>query len=271
MTILPSPPVVAVVQHDHPPLRPPSRLAAFVTPMMVQGALADWRATDDMVAFADPGVIAQYAAWRATWEQTFELDSLASLHRLTSVAGEFDGAAAAPLAELAAADFETVVEPARLAELVAALATVAAAVRHRGRSGFGVVDATPGSRRVGLVVAWSPDASPAATPEVLAADQYLAAELAADGVRLVPAGSAPLDAVAEVAVGERLVRVTHAAGTAEIAAEHGRPLAWLVPGAALWRVREVPEVVVWARTLAGVEAAARAAGALGLPVRFSCT
>jgi hypothetical protein len=266
MRQLPSPPVIAAVRHGHPPLRPPTDLVPFVDAVEVAGALVDWQMTRDAVAFGEPAVFEQYVAWRATWERVYVLDPVTSIARLAAVAAEFDGSGAAErLEQLAETGIERVVEPGGLGPLLAALTTVNEAVRGRGSLGFGVVDATEGAHRTGLAAAWSP--GPAT--EVLAADEWMQVELDAAGVRVCPAGAAGLASIAEVEVTADGVRIVHPGGIAVVPLERATPLGWLVPGAVRWRVRQVPEVLVWARTLAGVEAAARDATALGLPVRFT--
>lgn len=261
---LPSPPVVATVRHDHPPLRPPAGLVPFVEVVEHAGAIVDWEMTSDAVAFGEPALFEQYVAWRATWERVWVLDPLISVVRLVTAAAEFDSSSGSRrLGELAGA--ARVVEPGGLGPLQAALQAVNAAVRERGSLGFGVVDVTEGVRRVGLVAAWAP--GPA--PELLAADEWMRVELDAAGVRVCPAGHPALEAVSEVAIiGER-VRIDAPAGSMELPLDRTVPLGWLVPGAARWRVRRVPEVLVWARTLAGIEAAARYAVPRNLPVRFA--
>lgn len=266
---LPSPSVVAVVRHDHPPLRPPAALVPFVDAVVIADGAAeavDWAMSADAIAFGEPGLVQQYAAWRATWERVFVLDPLASIARLAAIAAEFDGSGAArQLEQLGEAGFEWVVEPNGLAPLVAALATVIEAVRARGTLGVGVVDATEGTRRVGLAAAWSPGAA----PEVLAGDDWMRVELDESGVRACPSGAPALEAIAEVVVTGGGVRIEHRGGSTVLPLDRAAPLGWLVPGATRWRVRPVPEVLVWARTLAGVEEAARYAGSLALPVRFT--
>lgn len=269
---LPSPPVVATVRHDHPPLRPPAGLVPFVEVVEHAGAIVDWEMTSDAVAFGEPALFEQYVAWRAAWERVWVLDPLISVVRLIAAAAEFDSSSGSRrLGELAGAGTgiatgaARVVEPDGLGPLQAALQTVSDAVRDRGALGFGVVDATEGVRRVGLVAAWAPGP----TPELLAADEWMRVELDAGGMRVCPAGHPALDAVSEVAITGERVRIAAATGTAELALDRTVPLGWLVPGAARWRVRQVPEVLVWARTLAGIEAAARYAVPRGLPVRFA--
>ena len=269
---LPSPPVVATVRHDHPPLRPPADLVPFVEVVDHDGAIADWEMTDDAVAFGEPAVFEQYVAWRATWERVWVLDPLISVVRLVTAAAEFDSSSGARrLGELSgggrgiATGAARVVEPDGLGPLQAALAAVNDAVRERGSLGYGVVDATEGVQRVGLAAAWSPGP----TPELLAADEWMRVELDAGGLRICPAGGPALDAVSEVAITGERVRIAAATGVTELPLERTVPLGWLVPGAARWRVRSVPEVLVWARTLAGIEAAARYAVPRGLPVRFA--
>src|SRR5688572_22953886 len=120
MIQLPSPPAVAVVQHAPPPLRAPLGIAAFVTPIRVEGALVDWQLTDDVVAFGPTTAVDDFAAWRNTWERSFVLDPVASICRLAETAAELTGrASAAPLTELVEWSFETVVTPAGLAPLTA--------------------------------------------------------------------------------------------------------------------------------------------------------
>lgn len=263
---LPSPPVVATVQHEPPARDAPAALVPYVRPIEFDGVVIDWQMTDDAVAFGQPGLFTQYLDWRSTWERIFVLDPLASIARLTALAAEFDESeGAARLDQLVADRIERLVAPDAMAPLMAALTTVNDAVRRRGSLGFGVVDATEGVARTGLAAAWSPGPD----VEVLAADDHMTAELDGAGVHLCLAGGSVLEEVVEVIVTAQGVRVDHAGGTATLPLERAAPLGWLVPGAARWRIRQVPEVLVWARTLAGVEAAGRYASALGLPVRLT--
>lgn len=265
--VLPSPRVAALVRHDEPPDEVPIDLAAFVQPVDVDGEVVDWHLTDDVIAFGEPEVLDRYVAWRGAWERCLILDPAASIRRLADVAdGLLDRELRAPTRSLVADGFESVVAPDELGPLVRAVGALGEALRHRDATGFGVVDATPGTTRTGLVAAWSPGDE----PQLLAGDAHLRVLVTPVGVRLERAGQPPLDGVVEVSVLDSSVRVEHAGGVAELDADKARPLCWIAPGAAAWRVRAIPEVVVWARTLTGIEEAARYAGALGLPVRFSC-
>jgi len=58
-------------------------------------------------------------------------------------------------------------------------------------------------------------------------------------------------------------------GTLSFDLQQGRVLSWMVPGATLWRVRHVPEVIVWARTFAGIAEAAERALLLRQPMRLT--
>lgn len=259
--------MAALVRHADPPAQVPIDLAAFVHPVGVDGETADWRLTDDVIAFGEPDVVDRYVTWRSGWERCFMLDPAASIARLADVGEEVLGAdAAEPLTALVADGFERVVEPVGLPGLVRVVDELGDALRRRDASGYGVVDATPGTTRVGLLAGWSPPS----VPQVLVADDRLRVVLAVDGLRVEPAGRQVIVGVRQVTVIDDLVRIEHAAGVVDLEAARARPLTWLAPGAAVWRVRPVPEVIVWARTLSGIEEAARHGGALGLPVRFTC-
>lgn len=268
--VVPAPDVVMVVRHAEPPGEPPDELVPYVVPKVFEGEILDWQLTDDALAFGEYSVPSRFAAWRAEWERWWLLDPTSTIERLVDAAAELCGSEpAGPLVELAASGFESVVEPAAFDDLVHAVERVRDAVRERGAEGFGFVDATGGAGRTGLARTWSGQRG----SEVIAADDHLvvamdpAAGLSA--TELLDDGTRTITAITQVdMLGDEVV-VTTPDGDVRLPPEHARPLAWLVPGAGVWRVRRVPEVVVWARTFVAIEEACRYATVLGLPLRFT--
>jgi hypothetical protein len=72
--------------------------------------------------------------------------------------------------------------------------------------------------------------------------------------------------VTQVTVLDGSVEVRAAEGTVDVDSDHARPLTVLVPGSQNWRVRRIPEVLVWAKTLHRLGEACTLAAAGGRPV-----
>ena len=268
--ITPSAGLWAVVRHAAVPERVPDDLLAFVTPIYDEETLVDWALTEDVVAFGDVDVPTAYQRWRATWERTWPLDSHSSLTRLTAVArslaGELD--LAAGILELASDDAwenRTIEDPDELRRLADDLELVRDAIRGRESTGYGLVDATEGRDRVGLALAWSPSGD----AEILAADQHLTVTMRpAAGLCLDVGGDAPwsISGVVEVALAGSAVEVRNNDRAETLDPDQAIALSWVLPGAARWRVRVIPEVLVWAKTFGGLVECARYAAALQLPL-----
>ena len=159
------------------------------------------------------------------------------------------------LAGLGAPSGSTEVEVEDLIHLDTVLNSVRQSIVSAGGSGFGVVDTTPGGGRVGLLNAWTA----AQGAVVLGADERCAVHLTDAGLVLNVDGTDLL--VDEVDCGSQRAVVRGGGVRHELEPHAIRPLRRLVPESASWRVRRVPEVLVWASTFAAIsdscDAAAR--------------
>jgi hypothetical protein len=280
--VVPSVEVVAVVRHAPVPHTVPDPLIAFVQPLHVGGALDDWLLTEDTLALAEPDVPALFARWRLTWEHSWVLDPARSLSRLASiaVASTLPPATVGRITDVLdpgtdSADVTTIdvtLPPAEALDVAAALSSLRDDIAKRGRTGYGFVDASPNRTRIGLAWAWSPHDG----PEVLVADRNVEVSLDPDhGLQITvteddgEAGSTRLSDIEQVEIGNEAVVASGPTGSISLDLHAGRVLTWLLPGATAWRVRRVPEVVVWARTFAGVVAAADCASSLRQPMRLT--
>lgn len=260
-----------MVRHTDPPELVPDELVPYVVPSYVDERLDDWTLTDDVVAFGDVETPLAYERWRATWERAWPLDPASSLVRLTAIARELASdleLSSDVLLSLASAGTRanrTIDDPAELLQLADEVERVRDAVRERKSTGYGFVDVTEGRSRVGLARAWSG----AGGPEVIAADRSLEVSMRPDsGLHLELAGPPPrsIDSVEEVAVRSSGVEIMSADGVTLLPPEESVVLTWVVPGAARWRVRSVPEVLVWARTFGGLPESCRYAASVRRPV-----
>lgn len=279
--IVPAAEVVAVVHHDDPPGEAPEMLDAYVRPAMrADGTVADWLLTEDTLAFADVEIPMRYAQWRSTWERSWLLDPMTSLERLVSAAREFEvSAPATTLLERVLDPGSTgpggdivhaSLEPDEAARLAAVIEALRDAIADRGRQGFGFVDATPGRRRVGLVRTWSGQDG----PETLVADRRVVVSVDPTHGLSVTAidddGAArTLRTVEQVEIRGDQVDIRAGTDVMSVDLHTGRVLSWLMPGCTTWRVRPIPEVVVWAKTFAGLVECAEYANEIGRPVLLS--
>jgi hypothetical protein len=280
--IVPSAELVAVVRHAALPPAPPEDLLPYVRSTPIGDEIDDWLLSEDTLAFADVTIPTQFELWRNSWERSWVLDPVSSLERLVSAAAEFE--VSAPETTLLERVLEpaafgtdggsvhTELDPDEAARLAAVIESLRDAVADRGRTGFGFVDATPGRRRIGLARSWSGQDG----PEVLVADASLSVSIDADHGLTVTLAPGPDDdeahsivGVVEVEIVDDRVEARSDAETLAIDLHRGRVLSWLLPGCTLWRVRRVPEVIVWARTFAGIHEAAEYAVALDRPVRLT--
>ena len=273
--IVPSAELVALVRHDEVPTEVPDDLTPYVRPTHdAKGAVTDWLLTEDTLAFADVSIPLRFAGWRTSWERSWMLDPLSALERLVAVAHEFevsapsttllervlDPGSTGPAGDLVHAMLEPG-EAMRLAEVSDSLRD---AIADRGRSGWGFVDATPGRQRVGLARAWSSQLG----PETLAADSRVSVRMDAESgltVTVFDDGGAMLhrtESVTEVEIVGDHVEIRSPGGSVQIDLLAGRVLSWLMPGCTMWRVRSIPEVLVWAKTFAGIRESAEYATAL---------
>lgn len=269
--VVPSAAVLAIVRHADPPAQAPAALAPYVV-----RDDDDWSLTEDALAFGEPSIAPRFGDWRSRWERTWVLDPYTSLHRLLVVAREPAPGGVLDRAALRRMEDATgwTVSGERLAALRDQLDRAAAVLRAQPTEGYGFVDATPGRARAGLARTWSP----AAGRELLAADRHLAVRMEPETGLVVEATGAHGGARVVVAGVERVLVdadagvVAVAGGDATVvrlALDAALPLGWLVPGSIDWRVRRVPHVVVWARTLAGLAECCRYAEAIARPVRLT--
>jgi hypothetical protein len=277
--VVPSAELVASVRHAGVPDVAPDDLVAYVCPSGADGDVTDWLLTDDTLAFGSVEIPMRYAQWRAGWERSWILDPLASLERLVSAAREFETSAPSttllarvldPRAAGPAGDVvHAALEPTQAHRLAVVIEALRDAIADRGRSGFGFVDATPGRHRVGLARAWSGQDG----PEILVADRSVTVGIDPDeGLSVSTHGvGAPrrIAGVAEVRITGDRVEIRSQTDSMSLDLHAGRILSWLMPGCTMWRVRQVPEVLVWARTFAGVVESAEFACAIDRPVLLS--
>lgn len=277
--IVPSAELVAVVRHGDVPSSAPDDLMPYVRPTLdASGAATDWLLTEDTLAFADVSIPMRFGAWRTAWERSWMLDPISVLERLVAVAHEFEVSAPSTTLLERVLDPGTtgpggdvvhaMLDPDEAARLAAVTDSLRDAIADRGRKGWGFVDATPGRQRIGLVRAWSPQLG----PETLAADRYVSARIdAEEGLTVTVFGSdgqvvERATSVHEVEIAGDHVEVRAASGTVAVDLLAGRVLSWLMPGCTTWRVRQVPEVLVWAKSFAGLQESAEYAVALDQPV-----
>lgn len=282
--IVPSAELIAVVRHAELPPQPPDDLMPYVRPTLVGGVIDDWLLSDETLAFADVTIPTSFELWRSSWERSWVLDPVASLERLVSAANEFE--VSAPEITLLArvlhpeafgrdgGSVHTELRPDEASRLAAMVESLRDAIADRGRTGFGFVDATPGRRRIGLARSWSSQDG----PEILASDGVVTVSIASETGLSVTVAPDPADVAAptrrvtgvtEVEIVGDGVEIRSDTATLTIDLLRGRVLSWLMPGCTLWRVRRVPEVIVWAKTFAGIHEAGEYAIALDRPVRLT--
>jgi hypothetical protein len=260
----PDPSIVAAIRFRPLPDAPPDPLRAF-TVRHSDPSGDDWLLSDDAVAFGSPLVVRNYLAWRATWVRELELEPLGSVLALADLFD--DGLTAATWSGAWLDGRAALVEhPGVVADMLHAAHR---RVGGRALQGIGIVNATPGRHTAGLVRAWSP----AMGSQVVAGSD--AVEAAVDPerglcVRRVRAGRTitELAGVHEVAVDDDGVVVAGESGQLRLDHHQARPLAWLVPGATRWRVRQVPEVLVWAKTFSRLAEACESSEREGLPLEL---
>lgn len=268
--VLPSPDVWAVVRFAPPPDTAPSDLQAFAIRCDDQ-----WVLTDDALAFGEIETVQRFHEWRATWEQVRTLEPLTTLLRLVDLAGELapasDGSTGLLHPSLAAflVDDDVFEIPARRSARSAdAIARLADLVRDRGAEGFGIVDRSPRSERVGLARAWP--AYGGVETVAASADLRVVFDPAAGLFCELPDDAGTSFGPIERAESTSAV-FTLWSGDAELrlTSEQSRPLHWMIPGATAWAVRRVPEILAWARTFAGLADSFELAQRIDAPVRLS--
>ena len=266
--VLPAPDVWAAVRFAPVPDQVPDELCAFA---IRQGD--DWVLTDDVLAFGEVGTVQRFQKWRATWERVWTIDPVPDLLRLIALARELIPGRADRSAEYQWYDglsddgvVEIPVDEA--ASFVVRLAYLGDRIRERDATGHGIVDVTPGSGRVGLARSWSSFGE----VETVAAASDVSIELVPPtGLHIVASAESderfgPIERAEREGTGWRVWSHDR---ELVLEGDRGRPLAWLVPGAAEWVVRTVPEIVTWARTFGGLAEALEFSAAIGAPVQLS--
>ncbi len=255
------------VCHGEPPAAPPDELAAFCVRVADAAVRGEWSLTNDAIAFGDARIISRYAEWRSTWEQSWTLGALDMLailrRRILEVTNLLSASGGRLLDRICAIDSSSPGVPVALSDLVH-LDEVLQVVRHelhaRDGVGFGAIDTTPGTNRVGLARSWVGTEAGTLLSSVdgvsVRVDHHgLGVRFADDRPDVVGVESFQL-------VGESMVIET-ATGPTVLGPNESRAVAWLLPESVGWRVRPVPEVVVWADAFAGVADARKLASALG--------
>ncbi|MDJ0767444.1 MAG: hypothetical protein QNJ12_01575 [Ilumatobacter sp.] len=259
--VVPSAEVLAVVRHADPPAHPPADLVPFVAPVVDAIGEPDWYLTEDALGFAEPHIPLAFSRWRAEWERTWTLDPLSSLEGLYATSVDLD----VPLLQLDIPSGRCLIGPSDQRDLPRSMEAVREAVRERGHHGYGFVDATPDREAVGLARTWSG----ALGPELLAADRSLRLTMVPStglsATRLIGTEHT-VEGVEEYELTADEATLRGRTETLRLDVESARVLGWLIPGAARWRVRRIPEVVVWARTFDGLAECSAYASALGLDI-----
>lgn len=264
--VVPSADALAIVRFADPPAGVPDELVPFV--VRTGGKLADWVLTDDAVAFGSPQVIEGFAVWRSSWERSWVLDPATSLLRLVELCEVIAPDSSIPrLRDELDDDGDLTLSPGATARLVPELEVLGNRVRERGELGYGIVDRTPQSARVGLARAWPAFGG----SELVAADR--STEITFDpavGLTLTLTGDTPRSLVIEeVESSDTGFRASGPDGSMLVPAAQARPLAWLMPRSTAWVVRRIPEILAWARTFGGLDEAAKFAIGADLDLRLT--
>lgn len=132
-------------------------------------------------------------------------------------------------------------------ELLLRLGDAHQQVVARRHQGVGIIDVSRGERGGRLTRAW-----PSTRSDLLSASGDLQVMTHPDeGLCVVYTGAADRSAlrgVGEVVLTHDVVHV-HSPDRTDVLTLHvARPLSWLAPGATRWKVRRIPESVVWATT-----------------------
>jgi hypothetical protein len=240
--VLPAPRVVAEVRVGDAPRAAPEVLAPFVVPVATDFG-ADWELTVDFLATDAPNVASRFFTWRSTWMHSSVLDPMPSILALAEL---FDNGRTAHEWTAAWAAGEPVVVRDPL-DLLLRLGDAHRQVVARRHQGIGIIDVSRGERAGRLTRAWSSSCADllSATGEL----QVMAHPH--EGLCVVYTGGADrtaLRGVSEVVLAQDSVHVQSAERTDVLTLHAARPLAWLAPGATRWKVRPIPEAVVWATT-----------------------
>ncbi len=214
-----------------------------------------------------------YLAWRGTWETSHTLGRIGSLRQLVSSMRdrgvELDEAAAAALHRLLRGDPTADGQPVSVDELDAiteVVADFAARVRSSGSLGVALVESSPTSERTGLLRSWPSapldgELSTRGTVTVRFSGSKIGVWFADD--------RDPIADVRSFELGIDGAVVVDAEGHAHVLdADASDALADVAPETTAWRVRRVPEVLVWADLLAALEGVADAVALSGAHPRI---
>jgi hypothetical protein len=276
----PSLELVLSLRHDEPAALVPDELLAFVAPVFDDGKLYDWKLASDAIAFGHVEVPQMFDLWRSSWEHSWVLDPMSSLECLVSIASGITAEIGHVVNDVLGHAVVTIARgntallgALQLQRLAEALEASRDAIRARESKGFGFINATPGYAGTGLARAWSPSCG----PEVLAADQHLAVFMEPEtglGIGLREKGER-ITGITSVEIFENEVQTDHVGASGRpvstcLQSDLALPLAWVV-SATKWHVVEVPEELVWARTVAGLVECSQMALATGGTVRLMTT
>ncbi|MEM1332922.1 MAG: hypothetical protein AAGG08_05635 [Actinomycetota bacterium] len=247
---LPIPEVRLTVQEQVVPQAAPEHLADAVVWIDERN---DW-----FLRRLDVAAIDAYLTWRATWESSFSLGSVSSLRELARTIRRLEIPASpdgeAVLSQLVSGGTRggARIDRSQLVAFRSLMSEVADRLRTVGTIGVGLVESSPTIRRTGLLRSW-----PAEIAE---------GELASRGTVTVRFSGGrlgvwfaddrdPIEDVREFEFGIDGARVVDAMGVEHV---HDRDatdaLNAVAPEATAWRVRAVPEVLVWANLLQSLEA-----------------
>jgi hypothetical protein len=269
--VFPPPPLVARVVVGRAPDMPLASLDDFVGPVVDDaGRIVDWMVRRDGAYGASE--LKAYHEWRAAWERAWELGPLSNVRSLQRVVALMDGVShlAALLAALVAEPEAQHIEPSGVADLLTELETVRTTIVAEDREGMAIVDQTPRRRPiVGFSRTWTTPSE----PELLAANTATGVVVdPAEGLVVIDqaTGLRRLTDVVEADLRAEVVVVTNRLGeTIELEAAAARPLAWIVPASVRWRVRPIPEIVVWSALFSRLPDALRVGVTMGATLSFT--
>ena len=269
--VFPPTPLVARVIVGPVPEAAPASLAGFLESVVDdEGRVVDWHIDRERPFVASD--LMDYAEWRGSWERTWELGPLTNLRSLSRIVGELENVPGlAALLEALVADAEaTRIEPSTVPDLPAELDAVRAAIAGTPDQGTAIVDQTPRrTSTVGFSRTWSTPAE----PQLLAANSTTGVLVdPVDGLVVVAraTGARRLVDVVEADLRGDVVVVTNRLGeTLELEGAAARPIAWIVPTSLRWKVRPIPQVVVWSALFSRLPDALRVASAMRGDISFS--